>query len=525
MIACTKHPSLLTVKFRCFLKSPLLVFSFLSLAFLVLPLAHTISSTAVTASLGYNGGIGVAERFVQERFLYREVVFVSGRPVVLDGTLTLRRSARQGRETTTYTFNLANAEQDAAMTRVQIHATTVNTLPNGQISRNTELSRAPTEVIRIGGNTYTLISETFTRSGLTDPRPAIDYQAGEFRSVKVFRIGNGAAAPTVTVESSGSVHSYNQHWSSTQTLKTKAQITWRGPEGASWGGTAEISASSSRRQKMSYRRNEPAPISFDGGYIRTTWNEALLKYTAILPEFDKDGQATDRMVELSDELSLDTEPISTRLMVPDIRHLKGHFAEKPIHVLYGLGIIPGTGEDFNPQKHLTRAEFVAQAVKVFRAVPLDPGIRTPATAASRRRQTEVLLPFGDISQGDKFLPEILDASNRGMIIGRGLTTFRPDDRIIRAEAIVIAIRALGLGNMAPWPNAVAPFTDNDSIPAFARNAAAVAEEIGVVEPDSEGKFRPRDFITAAEAAELFYRFINYMGDGLVTDYSERITAW
>ena len=494
---------------------------------MLLPLL-CVSAEAVEGTLGYEGGISVVNRLVKDTYLYREVTFVTGKPVVLDGTVTIKKTVKAGKETATYTYKLANAAQAATLTRVLILDTAVDTKNNGQIAKSSLFAKLPTESLKIGSVTYTLVSESFTRSDLTDPKPAVDYHAGEYRAKKVYRVGTGTDVPTVTVETSGTSHAYDQYWSDTQTQKLTMQVAWAKKGAVSWGGTAEVTVSASSRQQIEYRENEPTQISFDGGYLRTTWNEAVLGYAASFPEFDKSGAATDRMVGYKDQLALDTEPVYERLQVPDIRHLKGHFAEKAIHILYGLEVIPGTGEDFNPEKYLTRAEFVAQAVKVFKDVPADPNVRTTTTATTTAARTGTatgVIPFVDLDGKETFYPEILDASNRGIVIGRGMSFFRPDDYITRAEVVTIAIRALGLGNLAPWPNAVAPFTDNDAIPAYARNPAAVAAEIGILDGEASGRFRPADFMTAAEAADMFYRLINYMGDDLVTDYREHITRW
>lgn len=495
-----------------------------TLLVLALLMLVSVPVNAQEGSMGYAGGISVNDRLLKDTYRYREVVFVTGKPVVLDGTLAIKKSVKAGKETATYTYKMANVAQDASLTRVLLFDTTVDTKNNGQLTRATLLSRTPTEVLRIGGNTYTLLSEQFTRSNLTDPQAALNYHAGEFRSKKTYRVGTGADAPTVTVESTGSVHAYDQYWSSTQTQKLKLLVTWARAGASSWSGTAQVNVSESSRQNFSYRENEPTQISFDGGYLRTTWNESVLSYTARFPEFGKDGMATDRMVDVSDRLSMDTEPVNERLMVPDIRHLKGHWSEKPVHILYGLQILPGTGSDFNPQKYLTRSEFIAQAVQLLKAVPTDPNVRTTFTRVSRTTAPEIL-PFIDLKEGDPFLADIVDASNRGIVIGRGMSYFRPKEYITRAEVATIAIRALGLGNLATWPYAVTPFTDSDAIAPFARNAAAVCAEIGIMTPDASGRFRPTERITAAETAELLYRLLNYMGDELVTDYREHITQW
>jgi len=480
----------------------------------------SIPSFAVEGSMGYEAGISVADRMLSDTYNYREVTFVTGKPVVLDGTVVIKKTLKAGFENGTYTYKLSNVEQDATLTRVLLYETVVSTKVNGQIARSTKFAKLPTEVLKVGGSTYTLSSSTFTRSNLTDPQPSIGYHAGEYSEKKVYKVGTGTDVPTVTVTSSGRVFAYDQYWSNTQTQKVKLMIMYAKKGGTSWGGTAEVTVSGSSRQRMKYSENEPNAISFDGGYIRTTWDESVLDYSASFPEFDKTGNPTDHMISYKNKLELKTEPINERLMVPDIRHLKGHPSEKPIHILYGLEVLPGDGSDFNPEKYMTRAEFVSEAVKVFKKIPDDPNAKTAVTTVKKNVIAE--LPFIDLKETDPFIDDIIDASNRKIVIGTGMAYFRPDAYITRAEVVTIAIRALGLGNLAAYPYAVSPFADNDKIPSFARNAATVCAEVGVLEPDLDGNFRPNDHMTEGEAAEFLYRIINYMGDDLVTDYRENL---
>ena len=70
-----------------------------------------------------------------------------------------------------------------------------------------------------------------------------------------------------------------------------------------------------------------------------------------------------------------------------------------------------------------------------------------------------------------------------------------------------------------------PYVDNDSIPAYARNAASVAYSLGIFQGDERGFFNPSGRITNEQAAKLFYNLIQYMGDELVKDYSDRILSF
>ena len=75
--------------------------------------------------------------------------------------------------------------------------------------------------------------------------------------------------------------------------------------------------------------------------------------------------------------------------------------------------------------------------------------------------------------------------------------------------------------MAPTPTAVADFRDNDIIPAHARNAAYVAQKIGLIRGDNRGNMNPTKRLTKAEAAVMFSILISIQYD-ISKEYSERL---
>ena len=84
------------------------------------------------------------------------------------------------------------------------------------------------------------------------------------------------------------------------------------------------------------------------------------------------------------------------------------------------------------------------------------------------------------------------------------------------------VSALGLENLAPYPYTSAPFSDNDQIPDYARNAAFVANSLGLIYPDEAGRFNPNAKLSNEFTANLIYDLIRYMGDELIKDYRDRI---
>lgn len=489
-----------------------------------------VKTLAVEGSLGYEGGISAVNTNVKNGYYYTEMCFVSGKPIYLTGTLTITKSVKNGVEKAEYYYNLQNAEEEARLIRRINFETTSETKPNGQIVESTRLVRTaltPSERITIGNNTYTLSEYSFSKSLLTDPKPALNYYAGEFAGRKVYRINNNNNN-TVTVGISGKLYAYDQYWSSTQTQKIQYTLETRILDGNTpyqWGGSAEVTVSTTRRQQIKYAENEPWQISFDGGYVRRTWEEAILDYHARLPEFDSNNMPTPVLKDYKSRTNITVPPVLERLMVPDIRQLDGHWAQEPVSILFGLGVIPGTGENYNINKYVTRREFVVMLMQAVRDIPEAPKLKTSTITTNRNRSKTVeVSPFLDVSVDDPDYALIKRAYEKKIITGTGNSYFQPDAYVTYAEAIKMIVNALGLENLAP-PYSNTPYVDNDSIPAYARNAAAVAYSLGIFQGDERGYFNPSGRITNEQAAKLFYNLIRYMGDELVKDYADRILSF
>ena len=491
-------------------------------------LASPINSYAYMGSMGYEGGVSAADSYEDGTYTYREICLLSGVPVILEGTLKVKKNARQGKTTTTYTYDLYNNDQDASITRVIVMDNLLDEKEIGQTVETSKITKVPVEVVRINGVTYSLRKYEFTRSGITDPQAAVNYNTGEYVIKKVYNINTGG---TVSVEMSGRQYGYDQYWSSAKSAAVNINIKYEpvlNGEAHAWDGFARVSVSNVAKKSFKYVENEPWQISFEGGYVEQNWEESILEYDAYLPEFDKDGYATDVIRNFNELVGLNTEPVNSRLLVPDLKHLRGHWAEEPVKILYSLEVLSGTGEIFNPAEYITRRDFTAMLVKAIKDIPADPDLitrtSTTKTTSSRKKSVEIS-PFADIGIEDPFYYEIKVASTRGIVQGTGQTYFKPDRHITTAEAITMIIRAIGLEGLAAYPYSITTFIDNDEIPAYARNSAEVAFRIGLVEGDGRGYLKPNDTLTYERASALIYRLIRYMGEELVKDYCDRVLAY
>jgi N-acetylmuramoyl-L-alanine amidase len=480
---------------------------------------------------GYEGGISSGEVSGKTTLDYQEVTFVSGEPVVFKGTMTIKKNQKQDKLTSTYTYNLRNTEKNGTLTRTLVFETAAATRENGQITEETRLTSAR-ESIRIDGNTYNITNISnydFTRSNLIDPKPAIQYHAGSIWSRKVYQVGAAAEGNTVTVECTGNYYGYDQYWGNAESLVLDYIIsseTKNGDEEDKWRGTASVKISCTSTEQLEYQENKPDQISFPGNYIQKRMNTSVLEYTCKLPEFDAKGMATDYFVTYKDSLKIETFPVKKSLPTVNPANIRGHWAEKEIRIMFGLEVFKGDGSDFYPDNFMSRSEFAAAMAQVAREVPQDPILAAKTARQSKIQSKEpVISPFDDVSIENIYFSQIKSSFDRGLINGMGNNLFKPNESITRADAVVAFIRALGFENLAPAPYAVTSFRDNDLIPVHARNAAYVAQRIGLLQGDSKGNMNPKKKLTKAEGAVMLNSLIRYLQDGIRKDYRERLVNY
>ncbi len=163
----------------------------------------------------------------------------------------------------------------------------------------------------------------------------------------------------------------------------------------------------------------------------------------------------------------------------------------------GMGIMSGyrMGDDmyFNPEGTVTRAEFVAMAMKAV-------GI-----SADKSRATSF---FDDDSSIPKSLaPYVAMAQREGIINGsfdgKGLY-FRPNDAITNCEAAIIMANLLEISDVT----AGADIVNISSVPVFARGHYGAMYQAGIFD---EGTLAPRDAVNRESACEYLYRLSAYKG--------------
>ncbi|MGQ0570917.1 MAG: phosphodiester glycosidase family protein, partial [Armatimonadota bacterium] len=180
--------------------------------------------------------------------------------------------------------------------------------------------------------------------------------------------------------------------------------------------------------------------------------------------------------------------------------LRGHWAEERVGDLVGRGVI-GLEADglFNPDEAVTRAQLVAWLVAA-RGLPL---VRPELSS------------FSDLGSAPELASAVATAVVYGIVPPGG--AFRPNAPLVRGDAFVFLVRALGHTFEASYMvNATLPFRDADGLPPATRGAIAVAALSTppmLREPPAE-RVRPFDPMTRAEAASLIWGYLQAVEGGV-----------
>lgn len=154
-----------------------------------------------------------------------------------------------------------------------------------------------------------------------------------------------------------------------------------------------------------------------------------------------------------------------------------------------------TGNSFEPNRVLTRGELVQLLYNVAGNIPLV----SPEAATLR-----------DVPQGTAG-----DAMNavaaKGILEGYQDGNFQPESPVSREEFADVIYRYLQYSRMADPDQEVTPYADEAQVsPAYAQ-AVAVLHSKNIMVP-ADGYFRPKEGMTRADAAQVFYRFMHSDGD-------------
>jgi len=170
-------------------------------------------------------------------------------------------------------------------------------------------------------------------------------------------------------------------------------------------------------------------------------------------------------------------------------------AAHAIRVLAARAVVSGTGGEFyGVERPVTRAEWAAM---LMRASGLDMDAAPEATSANS---------FTDLDTDQWYAAYIAMASSQGWIKGYADGTYRPAERITRAELAVMLDRLWpddGTGTADSLPG----YRDDEDIPGWAESAIYRMRAQGMMQGDADNRFQPYEEVGRDDAAVILLRMI------------------
>ncbi|OUS76049.1 hypothetical protein B1748_14660 [Paenibacillus sp. MY03] len=179
---------------------------------------------------------------------------------------------------------------------------------------------------------------------------------------------------------------------------------------------------------------------------------------------------------------------------PGVNDIGGHWANKQINEAIEHGIAQGFGDGtFRPNQSVTREQFIVMIMNALRP-------NEEASAAP---------PFMDGADISSWATRAIAlADEMGLMSGYEDGTFRPKNELTRSQLAVILARALGPD--APNADSASGYADEATIPAWARPAARLLKELGIMNGRTGNLFAPLDQVTRAEAVTVILRLVRYL---------------
>ncbi len=182
-----------------------------------------------------------------------------------------------------------------------------------------------------------------------------------------------------------------------------------------------------------------------------------------------------------------TQP-RTPLTFPDVP--KGYWAYSFITALSAQGIIGGFPDGtFKPDQPVSRADFATQVQKAY----AKPNTLPP-------------IAFTDVPVEDPRAMAIDQAVKANFMSGYPDKTFRPTQKVSRAEAAISMARGLALP-IPPDPEAILQaYQDQDQVPSWARSLMAASIQAGLFSGDPDTKqLKPNQSASRSDIAALVFK--------------------
>lgn len=163
-----------------------------------------------------------------------------------------------------------------------------------------------------------------------------------------------------------------------------------------------------------------------------------------------------------------------------------HWAYDAIKKLAAKQIVLGVSEtEFAPKQKVSRAEFASLITRALGITAEDPVV------------------FKDVEPAKWYAPSIAAAYEAGIITGRSLDVFAPEQTINREEMASMIYKAyLHQKGQNAAANRSSNFKDAVTISGWAANAVAAVQELGIMNGRGGSLFMPKEQVNRAESAQV-----------------------
>ncbi len=180
------------------------------------------------------------------------------------------------------------------------------------------------------------------------------------------------------------------------------------------------------------------------------------------------------------------------------------WVQTPANTLASRLILTNTsGSNINGNEAITRSETVSIMARTL-------GILSDMNGAS---------PFFDMISTDSYFNAVMSTVSYELISGYPDSTFKPSNKLTRAEAMTIVARAIRFMNgksvskssdmtLDEATRIISKFTDAGTVDNWAKVDIAECVQAGVVNGDNKGRLNPKANVTRAELIQLMYNVLN-----------------
>lgn len=485
-----------------------------SVALAAIMLLSPIASEAQRGGTGFEGGIRRNERDSSKSKSYKEVIYITGEPVELAGTLETKVAAKSIR----YKYELENVEKGVTLSRNLTLARELS--PSEDKTQVVEVNKITKykEEIEADGDEYELVEYQFHNSTVDDNQPMVTHYQGSWNGKKVYAVNEDEAELTQTI--TGNTFGFDQFWGATEKQVLRYELEYEpnestnteDPEGEAgagpWSGTVDTQVSINKTVKDAYIPHTNTVSSFDGIYTLSEGDETVMKYDYNLPIL---GENPNNYRNIgSGATSYRTTPTQEQLYIPRYVDIKTHWGEMYIKKLAGLQAASIQQKYFLPDQNITREEFAVWLVKSLRLEGMEKDSTREQTAGGEPK-------FEDVSKRHPNYDYIQNVRDRKIMNGVGDNRFGPEEHLTREEAAVIIARALGIERLAPNLPFYTSYGDDGNISIWAKKAVYSVNQVDIMSGYG-GNFMPKGTLTRAEAAALVERIIDYMRVDLKGEY-------